>query len=128
MRSTLAALLLIGLPAVAFAQATPQVAAPTQPPAAAPAPTVPLRNITVRNRSGLDVVEAHATVLNKGDVLVTAKGKIETNEIRSFQLPRDQCVETLAARLSNGKAVATSHLDDCKLQQFTVFPDHIAAD
>ncbi len=128
MRSPIAALLLLAMPAAAFAQAPLQAERPTQAPAATPAPIHTLRNITVRNRADQAVVEAHATVSNKGDILVTSKGRIEPNEIASFQTDRDQCVQDLAARLANGVAVATKGVTNCQVQQFTVFNDHIAAD
>ncbi len=128
MRSHIAALLLTAMPAVAFAQAPLQAERPTQAPTPAPAPVHSLRNITVRNRAGQAVVEAHATVSNKGDILVTSKGKIEPNEVASFQIDPSQCVQELAARLANGVAVATKGVDNCQLQQFTVFNDHITAD
>ncbi len=129
MRPTLAAaMLLIALPTGAFAQASPSVAKPTQAPTATPGPTQNLRNITIRNRTDKDVVEAHATVSNKGDVLATEKGKIAPNEVATFRLDRNQCVQNLAVRFADNTTQATQTVANCQVQQFTVFPDHIAAD
>ena len=121
MRTTLAAILLMAAPAVAFAQST-------QPPAPTPAPSENLRNITIRNRAKQDVVEAHATVSNKGDVLATTKGKIAPDEILSFQLDRSQCVQGLSVRFTDGRTESSPPITNCQTQQFTVFDDHITGD
>jgi hypothetical protein len=97
--------------APAFAQQFP--AAPLQ------SPGEQVRTFWFKNESGQVImsVQAHMT---DGKNRVLTYAPVEPTQAREIVVPREECIDSMAVHLNNGRTLRADHMNDCKATQIVV--------
>jgi len=95
----------------AFAQQFP--AAPLR------SPGEQMRSFLLRNESGQLVTSAQAHMTD-GKNRVLTYAPVQPNQAREIVVPREECLDSVAVQLNNGRMLRVDHMNDCKGTQILV--------